>query len=373
MRPLRIALVAAGPDGPAGGQAVQARLLADLLREAGHEVDFVPIDPLFPRGLRWLRRVPCARTLLNQALYLPSLGRIRRSEVVHVFSASFGSFFLAPAPAISVARLMGRRVVLNYHSGEADEHLRRDGFWVEPWLRRVHALVVPSAFLRRVFERHGHRAQVIPNVVELSRFAAPPRPPGGARLLSTRNLERIYGLDTVVRAFARLRQVRPAASLTLAGSGSQEGALRRLAESLGVTVAFTGRVEPSRMPGLYREADVFLNASVVDNQPLSVLEAFASGLPVVTTPTGDIASMVSDGETGLLVPPGDPEAMARAVCRLWDNPALAASIAARARGRAVAHSWSAVRPQWEAVLSGASDSSRSPRALAPRAPQRGAW
>jgi glycosyltransferase involved in cell wall biosynthesis len=371
MSPLRIAIVAAGPGGTAGGQAVQARLLVELLREAGHHVEFVPIDPPFPPGVRWLRGVRFARTLLNQALYIPSLRRLRRVEAVHIFSASYGSFFLAPAPAIAVARLFGRRVVLNYHSGEADDHLRRDAAWLAPWLRRVDSLVVPSVFLRRVFERHGHRAQVIPNVVDLSRFASPPRPPGGTRLLSTRNLERIYGLDTVVRAFARLRELRPQTTLTLAGSGSQEGALRRLAERLGVEVTFTGQVEPSRMPALYRDADVLLNASVVDNQPLSILEAFASGLPVVTTATGDIASLVSDGDTGLLVPPGDDAAMARAVCRLWDDPAMAASLASQARDRAAAHSWQAVRPLWEAVLSGRTERPRAADRLARRTSQRG--
>lgn len=353
MNPLRIALVAAGPEGAAvGGQAIQARLLVQHLREAGHHVVFLPIDPPFPRGLRWLRRVRFARTLLNQALYLPSLRTLREVDVVHVFSASYGSFFLAPAPAIAAARLMRRRVVLNYHSGEAEDHLQRDAMWLRPWLRRADALVVPSVFLRRVFERHGYRAMVIPNAVDLTAFDFPERRPGGARLLATRNLERIYGLDTVVRAAARLRERYPDATLTLAGSGSQEAALRRLASRLGLPVTFTGRVDPERMPEVYRQADVLLNASVVDNQPLSILEAFASGLPVVTTSTGDIASLVTDGETGLLVPSGDPERMARAVSRLLDDPLLAERLGRQARARAAAHAWPAVRPLWEAVLRG---------------------
>jgi glycosyltransferase involved in cell wall biosynthesis len=65
-------------------------------------------------------------------------------------------------------------------------------------------------------------------------------------------------------------------------------------------------VAPTELPALLDQADVFVNSSIVDNQPVSVLEAFAAGLPVVSTPTGDIANMIRDGETGLLVPAGDP-------------------------------------------------------------------
>ncbi|MGZ8797013.1 MAG: formyltransferase family protein, partial [Thermoanaerobaculia bacterium] len=102
---LRVALIAASPE-IIGGHSVQAQALTTDLRDAGHEVSWIPIDVRFPRGLRWIRRVPYARTLLNQALYLPSLLRIARADVVHVFSASYCSFMLAPAPAILAAKLL---------------------------------------------------------------------------------------------------------------------------------------------------------------------------------------------------------------------------------------------------------------------------
>jgi glycosyltransferase involved in cell wall biosynthesis len=106
------------------------------------------------------------------------------------------------------------------------------------------------------------------------------------------------------------------------------------------------------MPALVDEADVFLNSSVVDNQPLSVLEAFAAGLPVVSTPTGDIANMVRDGETGRLVPPGDPVAMANAAIDLLEGPSHAAAIARRARSELEKYSWGYLRERWAAVYAG---------------------
>src|SRR5689334_17110015 len=109
---MTIAVVAAGLE-ILGGQGVQARSLVECLERDGVDVRFVPINPRFPRGLRWLRRFRFVRTLVNEALYLPSLAQLRRADVVHVFSASYWSFLLAPVPAMLAARCLGKRVVLN--------------------------------------------------------------------------------------------------------------------------------------------------------------------------------------------------------------------------------------------------------------------
>jgi L-malate glycosyltransferase len=347
--PLRVALIAASLD-ILGGQGVQALALAAELRKQGDEVAFVPINPSFPRSLRWLRRYPGIRTLLNQALYLPSLLRLRRSDVAHVFSASYWSFLLAPVPAILAARALGKRVVLHYHSGEAEDHLARWGILVHPFLSLVDEIVVPSEYLRGVFERHGYRVRVIRNVVDTSRFQYRERAPLRPRLLSVRNLEPHYRVDDTLRAFAILKTRFPQATLTVAGTGSEEGRLRRLAAALGAGgIRFVGRVEPAAIPRLYDEADIFVNSSVVDNQPVSVLEAFAAGLPVVSTRMGDIAAMVRNGEFGLLVPPGNPLAMADAIATLLLNPDLPQRIVRGARKEVEAYAWARVREEWAAA------------------------
>ena len=106
------------------------------------------------------------------------------------------------------------------------------------------------------------------------------------------------------------------------------------------------------MPRLYDDADIFLNSSVVDNQPVSVLEAFAAGLPVVSTAVGDLAALVRDGETGLVVPSGDPGAMADAAMTLLDSSERAAAMARRARQETERYTWAHVRHEWAAVCSG---------------------
>jgi L-malate glycosyltransferase len=349
---MRVALIASGP-GSTGGQEVQAAALQDRLREEGHQVTRIPIDPSFPPSLLWVRRWPYARTLINQALYVPSLKRLREVDVAHIFSASFWSFLLAPAPAIAVARLYRKRVVLHYHSGEAEAHLARWGLLVHPLLRWVDDIVVPSEYLKEVFARHGHRARVIRNIVDTERFRYRDRPPLRPRFLSARSLEPHYRVDVTIRAFSQLKARYPEATLTVAGSGSQEKHLRSLAAAVGGGgVRFAGAVDPREMPELYEEADILLNASVVDNQPVSVLEAFAAGLPVVSTATGDLANLIRHRTTGLLVPREDPTAMADAATYLLGNPNRAQMIARSARQEAEKYCWESVRSSWLAVYAG---------------------
>jgi L-malate glycosyltransferase len=349
MTKARIAIVAPSLD-VLGGQGVQAQSLAEGLRRDGEDVMFVPIDPAFPSGLGWLRRRRYVRTLVNEAIYLASLRRLRAADVIHVFSASYWSFLLAPVPALAAGRRWGKRVVLHYHSGEAEDHLGRWGPLVHPGLRLADEIVVPSEYLRRVFARHGYATRVIPNVVDTSSFSFRPRRAPRPRLLSTRNFEPYYRVENTLEAFALLKRRHPAATLTLAGYGSLEGRLRERASALGADgVEFRGRVHPRDMPRLCDEADIFLNSSVVDNQPVSILEAFAAGLPVVSTGTGDIGHMLRDGETGVLVPADDPPAMAAAAAELVEHPHQAQQMAYRARREAERYSWSAVRSAWAEV------------------------
>jgi glycosyltransferase involved in cell wall biosynthesis len=336
-----------------GGQGVQANILAERLRSEGYEVLFVPVNPRFPGRLQRLRDHRVLRTLFNQALYLPSLLRLRKADVVHVFSASYWSFLLAPVPALIAARSFSKPVILNYHSGEAEDHLAHWGPLVHPWLRRVDEIIVPSEYLKTVFARHGYNARVIPNVVDTSRYRYRERMPLRPHLLSTRNLDPYYRVDVTIEAFALLKSRYPEASLTVAGYGGERERLERLAASrCGSAVRFVGRVEPARMPRLYETADIFVNSSVVDNQPLSVLEAFAAGLPVVSTPTGEIANMVRHGKTGLVVPPENPRAMAEAVAHLLKHHDDAARLARGALQEVEKYTWPQVRDEWFSAYSG---------------------
>lgn len=350
-RPLRIAIVAASLR-ILGGQAVQAqRLLEGWRGDTQVDAWLVPINPVPARPFDAWLGVKYARTIVTQLWYWPLLFReVRRADVVHVFSASYSSFLLAPLPAILIARLLGRPVVLNYHSGEAPDHLRRSALARRVMRHWVDLNVVPSTFLRDVLGSFGISAQVVPNTIDPRRFVYRVRDPLRPRLLSTRNFEPLYNVAGVVRAFARIQSRYPEATLTLVGSGSQETALRAHAARLNLRgVTFAGRVPPSEIDRYYAEADIYVQTPSIDNMPLSVLEAFASGLPVVSTGVGGIPAILTHGVHGLLAPADDDETVAAHVMALLGSPGHARQLAAAAHETCANYQWRVAREGWLAA------------------------
>jgi len=331
-----------------GGQAVQAdRLLSAWHEDPDVSAWLVPVNPLPPRPLRFLLRVKYLRTLVTEATYLPLLFReLRRADVVHVFSASYYSFLLAPLPAILVARALGKPVVLNYRSGEAPDHLQRSR--IARWaLKRVERNVVPSRFLVDVFRDFGIDAEVISNIVDPARFEFRERKPLRPRLVSTRNFDALYNVACTIRAFRLVQNRHPDATLTLVGGGPQETALRALVKDLGLrNVTFTGRVPPDAIARYYTDNDIYIQSPDIDNMPTSVIEAHSCGLPVVSTGAGGVPAILTSEVHGLLAPLNDHLTLASHVLRLLADAALAERLVNAARQTAAACTWERVRSDW---------------------------
>ena len=331
-----------------GGQSVQAARLIDRLREEPSlSVHFLPINPRLPGLLGKLQRIKYVRTVITSIAYVTSLLlRVYKYDVLHVFSASYLSFVLAPTPPILIGKLYRKKVLLNYHSGEAEDHLAR---WQTaiPTIRLADSIVVPSVYLVRVFKSFGLTSQAINNLIDTSRLRFRDRVPLRPVFLSNRNLESLYGVDQVLRAFGVIQQRIPEASLSIVGDGSQRSALEELASKLALKgVRFMGRIEPDQMPGAYNDADIYLNGSEIDNQPLSLLEAFSCGLPIVTTNAGGIPDTVANRVTGIVVERGNYEALAAAAFELLENPGFAKQLIEEGRRESLKYSWATVRDRW---------------------------
>ena len=341
-----------------GGQAVQAsRLLRAWTDDPDVRAWLVPINPIPPGPFAALTRIKYVRTVATQLCYWPLLLReLRRADIVHVFSASYSSFLLSPLPAILVAKVLGKPVVVNYRSGEAPDHLRRSAV-ARAVLKSVDRNAVPSRFLHDVFASFGIRSQTIPNIVDVERFRFRRRQRLRPSILSTRNFETLYNLPCTLRAFRLVQDRHPDARLTLVGGGSQDASIRRLAADLKLeNVTFAGRVQPDDIWRYYAEADVYLQTPNIDNMPTSVLEAYASGCPVVSTEAGGVPAILTDGLNGLLVRCDDHQAAADAILRLLDEPDLAGRIADAAFDGCARYQWPAVRRQWLDLYRGMAES-----------------
>lgn len=350
---LKVAIVAP-TVGILGGQAVQAdRLLRAWRNDPAVEAWLVPVNPIPPRPLQQALKVKYVRTLVTQLAFWPLLLReLRRADVVHVFSASYFSFLLAPLPAVLIARLYGKPVVMNYRSGEAPDHLRRSPL-ARRVLRGVDRNAVPSRFLHEVFAGFGIRSEIIPNIVDLERFAFRERHPLRPHIVSTRNFEDLYNLGCTLKAFQVVQQRYPNATLTLVGGGSGEPALRALASELGLhNVRFAGRARPEDIWRYYAEADIYVQTPNIDNMPASMLEAFASGCAVVSTDAGGVPAILTHEHHGLLAPCNDHRAVADSILRLLDDPALASRVTTAARQSCERYRWENVRSQWLGLYRG---------------------
>jgi glycosyltransferase involved in cell wall biosynthesis len=342
---LRIVLVGPLPP-PAGGMANQTRQLARLLGDSGVQVQLVPNNP--PYRPAWIGNVRGLRAAFRLFPYLAALWRaLRDADIAHVMANSGWAWHLYAAPAIWLARLRGIPVLVNYRGGEAEAFLQRQARWVRPTLRLARVLAVPSGFLQGVFARYGIAAEIVPNVVDLARFAPAEKPTTGQHIIVTRNLEQIYDIPTALRALAKVRARFPAARMTIAGSGPELASLQRMAQELGIAeaVRFTGRLDGEQIAALYRDADLLLNPSTVDNMPNSLLEAMASGVPIVSTNVGGVPYLVEHDRTALLVPARDAEAMAAAIVRVFEDAGLRDRIVTAALHACRAYSWDRVQPR----------------------------
>ena len=305
----------------------QGEVLAGLLAREGWDVRTAS-----NRINRWIRLADVAT----------SPWRWRGKVDVLVLMVFSGPAFRLVEAASSSAFRLGMPMILWLHGGNLADFAGRHPERVRRVLARGRVSVAPSKFLAEPFG-----ARVIPNVVDLDQYPYQHRPRVAPRLLWMRTFHELYRPDLALRVLERL----PGATLTMAGQ--DKGLLaetRRRAEEMGLDVRFPGFLDAEGKRREFAGHDIFLNTNRVDNAPVSVLEAAAFGLPVVSTDVGGIPCLLRDGEEALLVPEGDAEAMAGAVRRLLDEPGLAGRLSSAGREVAERSSWLRVKPLWEELL-----------------------
>ena len=316
------------------------------------QVEVVQVNA--PYRPAWVEKLKGIRALFRLVPYQLALWRAAgRADVMHVMANSGWSWYLFALPAIYIARLRGTPVLINYRGGGAEAFFAQASGFALHSLQQADGLIVPSGFLRQVFGKFGADAKVIPNIIDLTRFK--PRQAQHGRpdphVIVTRNLEPLYDIPTALRAFAGVHQKLPQARLTVAGSGPELANLQQLSKALGIAAAvnFCGRIDNDQMNALYASADLMLNPSTVDNMPISILEAFASTVPVVSTDVGGVPFVAEHQRTALLVPARDADAMASAMLRILQDAEFSERLANAGLAEVQSYAWPVVREQWLAA------------------------
>jgi glycosyltransferase involved in cell wall biosynthesis len=270
--------------------------------------------------------------------------------ILDVFSGA--SFVIADIASL-LGKWFGKPVVMVLRGGALPEFIGRFPRWAGRVLGRADVIVAPSEFLARVATGRGLRPRVIPNVINLSVYPYRHRQKVNPRIFWMRSFHSIYNPSMAVRVMARLRTAMPEASLVMAGQDKGlQSTVEQMAERLELksAIRFPGVLDMAGKAHEGDAADIFLITNRVDNMPVTAVEACAMGMPVVATAVGGIPDLLTDGDTGLLVPDDNDEAMARAIHRLVSEPGLADRLSANGRKLAERSSWERIRPMWERVF-----------------------
>jgi glycosyltransferase involved in cell wall biosynthesis len=268
-----------------------------------------------------------------------------------------GAAFLWAEWISRVVQMLNKPLVLTLHGGNLPEFARNHPRRILRLFGRANTVTAPSPYLADALREFQRDIQVIPNPLDIEAYQYRQRDNLKPRLAWLRTFHRIYNPVLAVQVLAKITSTIPEARLTMIGpdkDGSLAG-VRAEAKRLGVLgqMTFTGGVAKSQVPVLLSAGDIFLNTTTIDNTPVSVLEAMASGLNVVSTNIGGIPYLIENEHDGLLVPSGDADAMTAAVMRLLTDPGLSARLSRNARKKAESYSWSAILPLWETLLTDA--------------------
>jgi len=284
----------------------------------------------------------------------------RRNEYrlaqVDVYS---GPSFLWAEAVCAVLRRAGKPYVLTLHGGALPDFARRWPGRVRRLLHSAAAVTTPSRYLREFFLPIRPDMRYLPNGLSISAYRFYLRRTCQPSLIWLRAFHQIYQPSMAVKVLAALYRQYPGARLLMIGPDKGDGSwqfVQRLAGSLGVAegLQLVGAVPKAAVSQWLEQEDIFINTSRFDSFGVSVMEAAACGLPVVTTAVGELPYLWQHEVDALLVPAEDPEAMAGAVRRILTQPGLAERLSRNARKKAEAFDWSVVLPQWEELLLSAS-------------------
>lgn len=275
-------------------------------------------------------------------------------DVAHIDLYSGLAFSWAELMSLELSRL-GKPVVITLHGGSLPAFAKRWPRRVRRMLSRAVSVTSPSRYLGDAMRMYASGVTVIPNGLDVSRYALRAREHAAGRLIWVRAFHRVYNpvmaVDVLAELCARGRDV----TLRMIGPDRHDGSLeavRARASQTGVTgrLDIVGPVPNALIARELDRADIFLNTSNADNTPVSVLEAMATGLCVVSTAVGGIPYLLEDRRNALLVPAGDSHAAARAVERVLAEPALAHDMSLAARAAVTSYDWPVVVQQWNRLL-----------------------
>lgn len=214
--------------------------------------------------------------------------------------------------------------------------------------------ISPSLYLKRHFENYNYKVQYLPNFIPVKDYNFKQRSNVKPKLLWVRSFDKTYNPLLALKILKKLRDKFPEAELCMVGP-DKDGTLKMVtdeASKLGVSdsLKLTGKLSKKEWTDLSKEYDIFINTTDFDNHPISVIEAMALGMPVVSTNVGGLPFLIEDNTDGLLVPPNDEIRFTEQIERLISDPALTSKISINARRKVEGFDWEVLKKNWIEVI-----------------------
>ncbi len=253
-----------------------------------------------------------------------------------------------------LCRILKKKYVPILHGGNLPQRLEKNPGLSRLIFNYAYRNVAPSNYLLHEFQKFGYTNIVfIPNSIEISGYPFKQRNGIAPKLLWVRAFSRIYNPKMAVTVFHKIKMKYPEAKLCMVGP-DKDGSyadVKKYAASLSLEIEFTGQLPKAEWIALAAAYDIFINTTHFDNTPVSVMEAMALGLPVVTTDVGGIPFLLKNNQEALLVADNDGIGMVDAIVSLIENPEMTKEMVRKARIKAESWDWDAVKEQWKDLLS----------------------
>lgn len=277
----------------------------------------------------------------------------RKVDYILIDTYSTSSFWYAFFCS-QIARLLHVKYISILHGGDLPNRLKKNPFLCKLIFNNAYTNVAPSHYLLEKFKENGFKnVAFIPNSVLLEEYEFKKRNKVAPKLLWVRAFATIYNPKMAVEVFKILKNNYPEVSLTMVGP-DKDGSLlttKNFAESLQLKVNFTGKLSKDEWTDLAVEHDIFINTTHFDNTPISIIEAMALGLPVVSTNVGGIPYMLTNTENALLVNDNNSEEMVEAIEKLLNSDELVQKLTFNAKLLVSNMSWQVVKLKWIQLLS----------------------
>jgi len=245
----------------------------------------------------------------------------RKYDIFHIHGCSFFGFFPIVIGVI-IGSLLKKKIIITYHGGELYEFINKYKTKVMYYLNKADIITVPSKYLQNILNDNSIKSKYLPNIIRDDNVYFKKRDILKPNLIVTRTLDEVYNIPLVIMTFKDLKKVVPDAKLKIVGDGKLKNEIFELVKKENIDdIEFVGRVPNSKIGEILNTSDIFINPSNKDNMPLSLFEALACGLAVISTNVGGIPDYITDGINGFLIEPNNKEQLTNKILYVLNNQA----------------------------------------------------